>query len=140
MKKISSDSVKDLLTDRLGLDTRVTVLGHTQRGGNACAYDRWLSTLQGIEAVNAVLSAAPDIPTPVITIRENKIRRSSLIEAVKMTKTVSQAIKEKDFDKAMDLRDAEFREHHNSYLKTTTTDHPKMLQPSHKVWIRYAHS
>jgi hypothetical protein len=34
------------LTDRLGLDTRVTILGHTQRGGAACAYDRWLSTLQ----------------------------------------------------------------------------------------------
>ena len=136
LEKISSDSVKDILTNRLELDTRVTVLGHTQRGGPPCAYDRWLSTLQGIEAVNAVLSAGPGIPTPVITIRENKIGRSSLVDAVKMTKTVSQAIKEKDFDKAMDLRDAEFREHHNAYLKTTTTDHPKMMQPSEKVWTR----
>lgn len=133
LNKISSDNVKDILTDRLGLDTRVTVLGHTQRGGSACAYDRWLSTLQGIEAVNAVLSASPGVPTPVITIRENKIGRSSLVDAVKMTKTVAEAIKEKDFDKAMDLRDAEFKEYHNAYLKTTTTDHPKMLQPSEKV-------
>ena len=126
--------VKDLLSDRLGLDTRVTVLGHTQRGGSACAYDRWLSTLQGIEAVNAVLDARPDIPTPVITIRENKIGRSSLVDAVKLTKTVALAIKDKDFDRAMDLRDAEFKEYHNAYLKTTTTDHPKMLQPPEKVW------
>jgi 6-phosphofructokinase 1 len=40
LKPIRSDYVKDVLTNRLGLDTRVTTLGHIQRGGRPCAWDR----------------------------------------------------------------------------------------------------
>ena len=40
LKPISANYVKDVLTDRLGLDTRVTTLGHIQRGGRPCAWDR----------------------------------------------------------------------------------------------------
>lgn len=42
LKPIRADYVKDVLTDRLGLDTRVTTLGHVQRGGRPCAMDRIL--------------------------------------------------------------------------------------------------
>lgn len=42
LNPISANHVKDVLTDRLKLDTRVTTLGHTQRGGRPCAYDRVL--------------------------------------------------------------------------------------------------
>ncbi|RAH43544.1 ATP-dependent 6-phosphofructokinase [Aspergillus brunneoviolaceus CBS 621.78] len=132
LNKISSSKVKDILTERLGLDTRVTVLGHTQRGGAACAYDRWLSTLQGVEAVRAVLDTKPDSPSPVITIRENKIMRTPLMEAVKLTKTVTGHIENKEFDKAMALRDSEFKEYHFSYKNTSTPDHPKLLLPENK--------
>ncbi|OJD12174.1 6-phosphofructokinase [Emergomyces pasteurianus Ep9510] len=132
LKKITSESVKELLSNRLKLDTRVTVLGHTQRGGPACAYDRWLGTLQGIEAVKAVLEAKPGSPSPIITIRENKIERSSLVEAVRVTRTVTQAIKEKDFATAMDMRDAEFKAYHRAYINTTTPHHPKLQLPSDK--------
>ncbi|KAF7511492.1 hypothetical protein GJ744_004080 [Endocarpon pusillum] len=132
LTKITPNQVKDLLTQRLRLDTRVTILGHTQRGGQACFYDRWLSTLQGVEAVNAVLEATPETVTPVITIRENKIERSDLMEAVRLTKSVSKAIEQKDFDKAMELRDAEFKEYYNSYMITTSTDHPRLRLPPEK--------
>lgn len=40
LKPIRADDIKDVLSDKLGLDTRVTTLGHTQRGGRPCAYDR----------------------------------------------------------------------------------------------------
>lgn len=132
LQKITPTQVKDLLTHRLKLDTRITVLGHTQRGGQACFYDRWLSTLQGVEAVKAILDATPSTPTPVITIRENKIERSSLMETVKMTKSVAEAISAKDFDKAMTLRDVEFKEDWNSYMITTSTDHPRLRLPENK--------
>ena len=132
LNKISANQVKDLLTHRLQLDTRVTVLGHIQRGGQACFYDRWLSTLQGVEAVNAILDATPTTPSPVITIRENKIERSDLMETVRITKSVTAAIEAKDFDKAMELRDAEFKEHYNSYMITTSTDHPRLRLPKEK--------
>lgn len=42
LNPIKAEYVKDVLTDRLGLDTRVTTLGHTQRGGRPCAFDRIL--------------------------------------------------------------------------------------------------
>ncbi|PGG99018.1 6-phosphofructokinase [Helicocarpus griseus UAMH5409] len=132
LNKISSTLVKDLLSDRLKLDTRVTVLGHTQRGGPACAYDRWLGTLQGIEAVKAVLDSKPGAPSPIITIRENKIERSSLVEAVRVTKAVTKAIKDKDFDTAIGMRDAEFKDYHRAYINTTTPHHPKMQLPPEK--------
>lgn len=134
LTKISSDNVKNILSQRLGLDTRVTVLGHTQRGGPACAYDRWLSTLQGVEAVKAVLDTNPTSPSPVITIRENKIERTPLMEAVKLTQKVSSLIEAKEFDKAMDLRDAEFRAYHRAYINTSTPDHPRMILPDSKVY------
>lgn len=42
LQPIRADFVKDVLSQRLGLDTRVTTLGHTQRGGRPCAMDRIL--------------------------------------------------------------------------------------------------
>ena len=113
--------VKDLLADKdgLGLDTRITTLGHVQRGGTAVAYDRMLATLQGVEAVKAVLEATPETKTCFIAITENKIVRRPLMEAVQDTKLVSQAIEAKDFDRAMGLRDAEFSEQYKSFMMTT---------------------
>lgn len=115
------------------LDTRITTLGHVQRGGSACAYDRMLSTLQGVEAVDAVLSATPDTPSPVITIVENKISRKPLLEAVKLTQSVTQAIEAKDFERAMALRDNEFREYYKAFLITTATEQPQLRLPEEQV-------
>jgi len=59
LKPIRADYVKDVLTDRLGLDTRVTTLGHIQRGGRPCAWDRiWvcLALLFGFECFFMPLS------------------------------------------------------------------------------------
>uniref|UniRef100_UPI003AADD77B ATP-dependent 6-phosphofructokinase, platelet type-like isoform X6 n=1 Tax=Centroberyx gerrardi TaxID=166262 RepID=UPI003AADD77B len=42
-KPITSDSVKDLVVRCLGFDTRVTILGHVQRGGTPSAFDRILT-------------------------------------------------------------------------------------------------
>jgi len=39
---------------RTGFETRVTSLGHVQRGGTPVAYDRVLSTRYGLEAIDAV--------------------------------------------------------------------------------------
>lgn len=42
LNPIKGEHVKQILVDRLGLDTRVTTLGHTQRGGKPAAEDRIL--------------------------------------------------------------------------------------------------
>lgn len=103
----------------LALDTRITTLGHVQRGGTAVSYDRTLGTLQGVEAVRAVLEATPETETPFIAINENKIVRKPLMKAVAETKELSKAVDAKDFEKAMGLRDTEFADQYRSYLTTT---------------------
>ncbi|OQV04050.1 hypothetical protein CLAIMM_08999 [Cladophialophora immunda] len=105
LNRITADQVVQALTEKLDLDTRKTVLGHIQRGGMPSYYDRWLATLQGVEAVKALLEATPDTPSPVVTVRENKILRSDLQECVRLTKSAGAAVQDKDWTKAMKLRD-----------------------------------
>lgn len=83
------------------------------------AYDRMLATLQGVEAVKAVLDATPETETPFIAINENKIVRKPLLKAVAETKELAAAVDSKDFEKAMSLRDSEFEDQWNSYILTT---------------------
>ncbi|CCH62110.1 hypothetical protein TBLA_0G01660 [Henningerozyma blattae CBS 6284] len=125
---ITPKDVHKVLVDKLGLDTRITILGHVQRGGTAVAYDRVLATLQGVEAVNAVLDSTPETPSPLIAINENKIVRKPLMDSVALTKSVADAIQAKDFDKAMSLRDTEFVEHLNNFMAINSADHnePKL--------------
>ncbi|KAF2281585.1 6-phosphofructokinase [Westerdykella ornata] len=132
LNKITPNMVKDILSNQAKLDTRVTTLGHVQRGGTPCAYDRMLATLQGVDAVKAVLECTPDKPSPVICIVENKICRRPLVEAVAQTKEVAVAINNKDFEKAMHLRDAEFQEYYNAYKITTAADQPHLMLPPEK--------
>lgn len=131
LNPIHCDDVKKVLVD-LGLDTRVTTLGHVQRGGNAVAFDRLLATLQGVDAVDAILSATPDSPSPMIGITENKIVRRDLMESVALTKSVADAIKVKDFDKAMSLRNTEFGENWENFMTINSADKLSPKNPAEK--------
>jgi 6-phosphofructokinase len=105
LKRIKPDYIKQVIETNLGLDTRVTTLGHVQRGGTPCALDRVLGTLQGVEAVEAIIKSTPDTPPPMIGISQNALTQVPLMEAVKMTNEVAKAIARKDFKRAMELRD-----------------------------------
>lgn len=127
------------MTERLGLDTRVTTLGHTQRGGRPCAYDRILPTLQGVEAVDALLESTPDTPSYMIGISENKITRIPLMEAVRMTHQVAEAIKNKDFDQAIALRDPEFRECLEGFFATSIKEKEPKLPEDQRMTVAIMH-
>ena len=43
-----------ILQERTGIETRYCVLGHTQRGGTPCAFDRILGVRFGVEAVKLI--------------------------------------------------------------------------------------
>ncbi|KAK3831339.1 MAG: 6-phosphofructokinase [Linnemannia elongata] len=120
LNPITSKDMMDLLTDRLHLDTRMTILGHVQRGGKPCAYDRNLATMQGVEAVEAVLASKPGIPSPMIGMNENKITRTDLMKAVALTGEVAKAIGRKDFIGAMELRDPAFNQQYDQFLAIST--------------------
>ncbi|HLM87359.1 MAG TPA: ATP-dependent 6-phosphofructokinase [Solirubrobacteraceae bacterium] len=46
--------LEDEIEARTGFETRVTILGHVQRGGTPVAFDRVLATRMGVAAVDAV--------------------------------------------------------------------------------------
>ncbi|KAJ3506368.1 hypothetical protein NLJ89_g6904 [Agrocybe chaxingu] len=135
LNPIRAEYIKDVLTERLGLDTRVTTLGHTQRGGRPCAFDRIFPTLQGINAVEALMEAAPGTPTYMIGIQENKITRVPLVDAVEMTRAVGKAIKEHDFDKALELRGTEFQEMLQTFQALSSFPEESSTLPEKKVML-----
>ena len=47
--------IADMITERTGSEARVTVPGHTQRGGSPCPYDRILCTRLGSAAAKAIV-------------------------------------------------------------------------------------
>ncbi|GAB1295277.1 ATP-dependent 6-phosphofructokinase, liver type [Apodemus speciosus] len=114
-KPISSSYVKDLVVQRLGFDTRVTVLGHVQRGGTPSAFDRILSSKMGMEAVMALLEATPDTPACVVSLSGNQSVRLPLMECVQVTKDVQKAMDEKRFDEAIQLRGRSFENNWKIY-------------------------
>jgi 6-phosphofructokinase 1 len=76
---------------RTGFETRVTILGHIQRGGTPTAYDRVLATRFGIEAIDAVHEG--DFGQ-MVALRGADIVRTPLGEAVEELKTVDRRIYE----------------------------------------------
>ena len=70
---------------RTGFESRVTILGHIQRGGTPTAFDRVLATRFGIAAIDAVHDAAFDT---MVALRAGDIIRVPLEEAVRELKTV----------------------------------------------------
>ncbi|XP_061579650.1 ATP-dependent 6-phosphofructokinase, liver type isoform X2 [Cololabis saira] len=133
-KPISSTYIKDLVVKRLGLDTRVTVLGHVQRGGTPSAFDRILSSKLGMEAVIALMEASPDTPACVIGLSGNHVVRLPLMECVELTKMVQMAMNEKRFDEAVQLRGGSFQNNWNIY-KLLSIQKPAQTQSNFSVAI-----
>ena len=109
-RPLSSHYVKEVLEHRLGADTRITILGHVQRGGAPSAFDRHLSTILGYEAVHALLETPPDGEPQLVGLRANRVSRVPLMEAVKKTHDLAAVIERHDYPLAMDMRGGSFRE------------------------------
>ncbi|CAN5566903.1 6-phosphofructokinase [soil metagenome] len=74
---------------RTGFETRVTILGHIQRGGTPTAYDRVLATRFGIAALDAVHDGAFG---QMVALRADAIVRVPLADAVGELKLVDPAL------------------------------------------------
>jgi 6-phosphofructokinase 1 len=105
---ITSRHVKEVLEEQLGEDVRITVLGHVQRGGSPSAFDRNLSTLLGVEAIEAIAAMGADSEPLVVGMQGNKLTRTSLQIALEKTKAVADAVAAKRFDEALALRGPTF--------------------------------
>jgi 6-phosphofructokinase 1 len=128
---IGSTYVAKVLEDNLGEEVRTTVLGHVQRGGAPSAFDRNLGTLMGFSAVETLLNSPPDAEPQLISLRGNRITTQPLMYCVEQTHAVADAIEAKDYEKAMDLRSASFRDAFRT-LKTIIRAIPHTPPPDQK--------
>jgi len=77
--------VADLIGRKTGFETRVSVLGHVQRGGSPTAFDRVLGTRFGVKAVELVLAGEFG---RMVSLQGNRIVSVPIAEAVGRLKTV----------------------------------------------------
>jgi phosphofructokinase-like protein len=73
------------IEERTGFETRVTILGHVQRGGTPTAYDRVLATRFGVAAIDA---ADDEDFGKMVSLQGTKIVRVPIGDAVGTLKTV----------------------------------------------------
>lgn len=79
-----SQSVKKILS---GIDSRVTTLGHIQRGGKPSCMDRILATRMGISAVENLISGQRNV---MVGILNQKVKLIPFKQAVKHKKQLNQ--------------------------------------------------
>ena len=77
--------VAEEIEERTGFETRVTILGHVQRGGTPTAFDRILATRFGIAAIDAAHEGAFG---QMVALQAGRIVLVPLSEAVGTIKTV----------------------------------------------------
>ncbi|WP_139491751.1 6-phosphofructokinase [Brevibacillus dissolubilis] len=66
----SASKYAEVIKERTGWETRVTVLGHVQRGGSPTAFDRMLASRMGAAAVDLLIEGKTD---RMVGIQNNKI-------------------------------------------------------------------
>ena len=71
--------------EKQGFETRVTVLGHLQRGGTPTAFDRWLATRYGAAAVRVAAAGRFD---RMVALRSGNVIDIPLEEAIAVPKRV----------------------------------------------------
>jgi len=67
------------IESRTGFESRVTILGHVQRGGTPVAFDRVLATRLGVAALRAIAAGRSGV---MVGLHGNAISEVSLVEAL----------------------------------------------------------
>lgn len=69
----------DLIREKTGMETRVTILGHLQRGGSPTATDRIIASRMGAKAVDMLIEGHRDI---MINYKDNSIGSCKIADAI----------------------------------------------------------
>src|ERR687884_746441 len=84
-----ANTLAEEIEKRTGFETRVTILGHIQRGGTPTAFDRVLATRFGVAAIEAVHDGAFG---QMVALQAGEIVRVPLSDAVGELKLVEPAL------------------------------------------------
>ncbi|MDZ7793538.1 MAG: 6-phosphofructokinase [Spirochaetia bacterium] len=112
---ISAEHVVQVLKERLTPDTRLTILGHVQRGGTPCAFDRYMSTMQGYKAVETISEMNEDDPAQLIGLRRHSNVASPLMDCVQETRSIKEVIENREYAKAMKMRGGSFADSYDTF-------------------------
>jgi len=124
---ITAEGVKKVVVDRLDMDTRVTVLGHVQRGGAPSAFDRILGSRMGAESVLALIEAKPETEPCVVTLVGNMAIRVPLMACVEKTQAVAKAMDDKNWELATQLRGKSFQRNLHTYRMLSRLKPPDVV-------------
>ena len=80
-----SYEIADQIQARSGVEVRITVPGHTQRGGSPCPYDRVLSTRLGAKAAEMIMKEEYGY---MVAVKNNRIDKTPLSEVAGKLKMV----------------------------------------------------
>ncbi len=78
-----TEAIAKAIQNGTGIDTRATILGHVQRGGNASARDRIMASMMGYKAVSLLNEG---IGNRVVVFRDDEIIDKDIYEALSMPK------------------------------------------------------
>ncbi|XP_076035217.1 ATP-dependent 6-phosphofructokinase isoform X3 [Oratosquilla oratoria] len=125
---ITAEGVKKVIVDKLGFDTRITVLGHVQRGGSPSAFDRILGCRMGAEAVLALMEADDTTEPCVISLDGNQSVRVPLMGCVLKTQAVARAMSDRQWEQAVQMRGRSFQRNLDTYKMLTRLKPPKLAE------------
>jgi 6-phosphofructokinase 1 len=98
MKNYKYPSVSYELADQIlkktGIEVRITVPGHTQRGGTPCPYDRVLSTRLGAEAAKLIINNDYGYMVVIINNKVKKVPLGEVAGKLKVVDPDDQVVKE----------------------------------------------
>lgn len=105
---LKAETLKDILSKELG-ETRVTVLGHVQRGGSPSVFDRILAIRLGAAAVDYLVEHGKEAPPVMMGLQKNEVVATPLEEVIVKSQEVGKRLAEGDYQTALALRGGSFR-------------------------------
>lgn len=118
---ITAEMVRTAIEEGTGIETRVTSLGHVQRGGAPSAYDRVMSTLLGVRGATELTNMGAEAEPLLMATDGLAVRTRPLDTCVERSQAVAASIAEGRFDEAVAARGAEYAELLTLYARASTT-------------------
>jgi 6-phosphofructokinase 1 len=133
-KPITSQYIKEVLEKRLGHDTRITVLGHVQRGGKPSAYDRAIGCRMGAAAaLTLIRGAGKEIEPVMIGVQGNQIVEVPLMDCVKKTRAIDKSMTDCKFEDALRLRGSSYQRNLKLFKRLEFCDASSVNTPDSPV-------
>lgn len=132
---ITSSMIRDVIKKKMKYDTRITILGHIQRGGSPSVFDRLLGCRMGAEAAIALMEMNEDSEPCVVSIDGNQMVRIPLMKCVHRTQAVKTAMDAKDWATALKLRGRGFRRNVEMYRTLTQIHKQKSTSEAYTIAI-----